>query len=96
MLAIAVIYGNNDGTSISMSGSDATITIPAIIVSSSIGENLITQNGNCDGKCEDTNAVHSLFEDSDGDFDNGIIAHEYGHVISTRLAGGEIIQVVLK
>jgi hypothetical protein len=43
MLAIAVIYGNNDGTSISMSGSDATITIPAISVSSSIGENLITQ-----------------------------------------------------
>jgi hypothetical protein len=25
---------------------------------------------------------------SDGDFDNGIIAHEYGHGISTRLAGG--------
>ena len=24
----------------------------------------------------------------DGDFDNGIIAHEYGHGISTRLAGG--------
>jgi hypothetical protein len=27
-----------------MSGSDATITIPALCVSSSIGENLITQN----------------------------------------------------
>ena len=24
----------------------------------------------------------------DGDFDNGIIAHEYGHGISIRLAGG--------
>ncbi len=24
----------------------------------------------------------------DGDFDNGIVAHEYGHGISTRLAGG--------
>jgi hypothetical protein len=24
----------------------------------------------------------------DGDFDNGVIAHEYGHGISTRLAGG--------
>ncbi len=28
------------------------------------------------------------FVNSDGDFDNGIIAHEYGHGISTRLAGG--------
>jgi hypothetical protein len=26
--------------------------------------------------------------DKDGDLDNGIIAHEYGHGISTRLAGG--------
>lgn len=26
--------------------------------------------------------------DKDGDFDNGIIAHEYGHGISTRLTGG--------
>jgi hypothetical protein len=25
---------------------------------------------------------------SDGDFDNGIISHEYGHGISNRLAGG--------
>jgi hypothetical protein len=47
---------------------------------------LITQNGNS-GKCEDTNAV-TAFVNSDGDFDNGIIAHEYGHGISTRLAGG--------
>jgi hypothetical protein len=27
------------------------------------------------------------FVNSDGDFDNGIIAHEYGHGISTRLSG---------
>jgi hypothetical protein len=37
---------NNDEEVLSMSGSDATITIPAHHSSSSIGENLITQNGN--------------------------------------------------
>jgi hypothetical protein len=30
------------------------------------------------------------FINSDGDFDNGIISHEYGHGISTRLAGGSL------
>jgi hypothetical protein len=29
----------------------------------------------------------SAFVNTDGDFDNGIIAHEYGHGISTRLSG---------
>ena len=28
------------------------------------------------------------FVNSDGDFDNGVIAHEYTHGISTRLTGG--------
>ena len=85
--AIAVIVVNNDQSSIVMSGADGTITIPAISVSSVIGENLINQM-----KTEDVNVKIQLeansFINNDGDFDNGIIAHEYGHGISTRLAGG--------
>jgi hypothetical protein len=85
--AIAVIVVNNVDGNISMSGSDATIAIPAISVSSSIGENLIAQMaiGSVDVKIQ---TQSQPFVNSDGDFDNGIIAHEYGHGISTRLAGG--------
>lgn len=85
--AIAVIVVNNVEGSISMSGSDATIAIPAVSVSSSIGENLITQMaiGSVNVKIQ---TQSQPFVNSDGDFDNGIIAHEYGHGISTRLAGG--------
>jgi hypothetical protein len=85
--AIAVIIVNNDVGTISMSGADATITIPAISVTQSIGESIISEMS--------TQAVNvkiqlekAPFVNTDGDFDNGIIAHEYGHGISIRLAGG--------
>ncbi|RTZ10173.1 T9SS type A sorting domain-containing protein [Flavobacterium sp. GSP27] len=85
--AIAVIVVNNADGDLIMSGADESITIPAISVTQSVGENIITQM--------QTQAVNikiqleaSPFINSDGDFDNGIIAHEYGHGISTRLAGG--------
>lgn len=86
---IAVIVANNTGgNSIITMGAttpDNTITIPAV---------MITQN--------DGNAIKSLLSSSivvnatlsantiqlDGDFDNGIMAHEYTHGISTRLTGG--------
>jgi hypothetical protein len=85
--AIAVIIVNNAEGVISMSGADATITIPAISVTKLIGELIISEMG--------TQAVNvkiqlekAPFVNTDGDFDNGIIAHEYGHGISIRLAGG--------
>jgi hypothetical protein len=85
--AIAVIVVNNAAGEILMSGADETITIPAISVTQVIGESIINQM--------QTQAVNvriqldaSPFVNSDGDFDNGIISHEYGHGISTRLAGG--------
>ena len=89
--AIAVIIVNNDVDNpnllVNMSGEDGTITIPAIFVSYNVGEALITAMG--------TNVVNATIKDqpitfvnSDGDFDNLVIAHEYGHGISTRLTGG--------
>ncbi len=85
--AIAVIVVNNVEGSISMSGSDATISIPAVSVTSTIGEDLIVQMalGPVNVKIQ---SQSQPFVNTDGDFDNGIIAHEYGHGISTRLAGG--------
>ena len=89
--AIAVIIVNNDAanpnTLVNMSGADATITIPAIFVSYNFGEALITEmlSNTVNGTLKDEPVT---FINSDGDFDNGIIAHEYGHGISTRLTGG--------
>ena len=85
--ATAVIIVNNVAGEISMSGADATITIPAVSVTQAVGEQLIARI-----KVETVNGKLQLaeppFVNSDGDFDNGIIAHEYGHGISTRLTGG--------
>ncbi|CAH0337084.1 hypothetical protein FVB9288_02826 [Flavobacterium sp. CECT 9288] len=85
--AIAVIVINNDDAEISMSGADDSITIPAISISSSNGDILLAEmsTGTVNVKIQ---SQSEPFVNSDGDFDNGIIAHEYGHGISTRLAGG--------
>ena len=85
--AVAVIIVNNADGAITMSGADESISIPAISVTQEIGEALIAQmqTQNVNVKLQVENAP---FVNSDGDFDNGIIAHEYGHGISTRLAGG--------
>lgn len=85
--ASAVIIVNNVPGVINMSGANAAITIPAISVTQEVGEALIARM-----KLETVNGKIQLgeapFINADGDFDNGIVAHEYGHGISTRLAGG--------
>ena len=89
--AIAVIIVNNDIANpdqlVNMSGADGTINIPVIFVSYNTGELIIaamaTETVNGKIKNDPTGFVNS-----DGDFDNGIVAHEYTHGISTRLVGG--------
>jgi extracellular elastinolytic metalloproteinase len=88
--AIAVIIINNDTANpdqmLVMAGADGAITIPAISVSYNFGQALLAQMdlGNINLTIKDD----MPFVNSDGDFDNGVIAHEYGHGISTRLTGG--------
>ncbi|MBP8066035.1 MAG: T9SS-dependent M36 family metallopeptidase [Flavobacterium sp.] len=84
--ALAVIVVNNVDGVILMGGDDPTITIPAISVTNVVGEALITALANGSVNVTLTNRPIT-FVNSDGDFDNGIIAHEYGHGISTRLSG---------
>lgn len=89
--AVAAIIINNDtanpNTLVNMSGADGTITIPAIFATYNQGNAILAEmaNGTVNGTIK---ADPITFINSDGDFDNGIIAHEYGHGISTRLAGG--------
>ncbi|MEO6868731.1 MAG: M36 family metallopeptidase [Ginsengibacter sp.] len=88
----AVIINNVPNEVISMGGTDNSINIPAVMIS-----------------LEDGNAIKSEISLSqivnitltgsdsklDGDLDNGIMAHEYTHGISTRLTGGPSISTCL-
>lgn len=89
--AIAVILAHNTNgiTPTAVTGTDNTITIPSIFVGFGTGVMLKTALA--------TDSVNVILFDSsdfntalvyDSDLDNGVIAHEYGHGISTRLTGG--------
>ncbi len=90
--AVGVIVINNvDGPPQAMGGSDApgnAITIPSVMISKGDGDLLKAQ------LTAGATIVGSLKRNSppppkrDGDIDNGVISHEYGHGISNRLTGG--------
>ncbi len=88
--AIATIVVNNQpGNAIAMGpGVDGNlVSIPSLMLPQATGEALITALINGE------NITASLLGPDitdfiDGDFDNLIIAHEYGHGISNRLTGG--------
>ena len=85
--AIAVIVCNNvAGAPIAMGpGVDgASVTIPAVMISQSDCATLRVELGSLNITMTGTTAAAQI----DGSFDNGIVAHEYGHGISTRLTGG--------
>lgn len=69
-----------------MAGADATITIPAVSMSQVDGEALISAMSS--GVVNVSLSSMEIYVNGDGDFDNGIIAHEYTHGISGRLVGG--------
>lgn len=85
--ALAVIVVNNLEEDIVMGGDNAAITIPAISIRPSVGNAMIAAMQN--GTLNLTIAIQPVnFVNSDGDFDNGVITHEYGHGVSSRLTGG--------
>ncbi|MBF6608559.1 MAG: T9SS-dependent M36 family metallopeptidase, partial [Flavobacterium sp.] len=88
--AIAVIVVDNvlPNQLVNMSGADPTITIPAVFVYNTLGEAIITQMQTQPVVVKLQAPAGDPFVNADGDFDNNIIAHEYGHGISTRLIGG--------
>ncbi|MEM7541654.1 MAG: M36 family metallopeptidase [Pseudomonadota bacterium] len=81
--AVAIIIVNNAGDAlVNMAGQDPTLSIPPVFIGQSDGNTIKAQLG--------TGVVASVVagETRDASFDNGIIAHEYGHGLSTRLTGG--------
>jgi len=87
--AIGVIIVNNvSGGVIALGGTDATVTIPSVMVSLEDGTLLknTMQSQTVMGSLVTTPSATVV--DTDSDLDNGIIIHEYAHGISTRLTGG--------
>jgi hypothetical protein len=87
--AVAVIMVNNVAGDPIVMGAGAlggSVTIPAIMVSQADGEAIIAQLEA--GATISATLTEAPPFSKDGDLDNGIIVHEYGHGISTRLTGG--------
>lgn len=84
----AIVYNAPTSAAIgNMGGTDATITIPAVLIDNPEGEYIKTQmtagtTVNVTLKNDPSTSVTP-----DGSFDNGVIIHEYGHGISNRLTG---------
>ena len=86
--AVAVIIYNTTAGNFFLGGlGSENITIPVISVKKDVGDFLVnamslgTLNASLSEPLSD-------FVNVDGDFDNLVIAHEYGHGISNRLTGG--------
>lgn len=87
--AIAVIMVNNVPDAPITMGPGAAgqlVNIPSIMINQELGEQLITAL--IDGQNINVSLVAAAPFQKDGDFDNAIIAHEYGHGISNRLTSG--------
>ena len=89
--AIAAIIFNNVEGMVNMAAGAVgdQVTIPAIFINKVEGNML--RDALEGGKNVQVSIVNNLPEgpdQMDSDFDNGIIAHEYGHGISSRLTGG--------
>jgi hypothetical protein len=90
--ALAVIIVNNQPNGVvQMGGTSTTITIPVIMITQADG-NLIKSN--LPGVIAEFGGT-STGEVYDCAFDNGVIAHEYGHGISNRLTAGPSVVTCL-
>ncbi len=89
--AIALVLASGGGTNSTtiLTGSQTTAppTIPSVAVTQSAGDAI--RAAILAGPTSGTVRKHPNHPGiRDGDFDNGIIFHEYGHGLSTRLTGG--------
>jgi extracellular elastinolytic metalloproteinase len=90
--AIACIVCNFEDNLINMGGSTnaSSVTIPTIMIKKSACDKIraLTESGLKVSIGRPANATGP--NQLDGDFDNGIMAHEYTHGISSRLTGGRL------
>ncbi|HET8838613.1 MAG TPA: T9SS-dependent M36 family metallopeptidase [Flavobacteriaceae bacterium] len=84
--AIGVIIVNNESGLITMAGDDPAVTIPAVLIGMADGEAIIAALAG--GNTVNGTIINGGPFQKDGDLDNGVVAHEFGHGISNRLTGG--------
>lgn len=82
----AIVVNNAPGAPSVMGGTDNTVTIPAVMVSQNDGALLAAQVAN--GVQVTLPRPPAPGPMLDGDLDNGVVVHEYGHGVSIRLTGG--------
>ena len=81
--AIAAIIANNAGdATLTMSGTNPSITIPSLFIGQSNGATLAAESG------AGLIATLTGFPTRDASLAAGIILHEYGHGVTNRLTGG--------
>lgn len=84
--AAVVVANNVAGAPIAQGGTSTTISIPSVMISNTNGA--LIKSTMLDGAVNATLQSSSASFEKDGDLDNGVIAHEYGHGVSIRLTGG--------
>ena len=87
--AVAVIVCNDQGgVPIAMGGDDPDVVIPSVMISEDDCTLIKTELGNGINVTLDASGGGGTANFKDGDFDSGIICHEYGHGLSIRMTGG--------
>jgi hypothetical protein len=84
--ASGLIVANNDGTQpFTMGGTDASVTIPAVMISQADGATLKT--GIAAGENATIHVTDPPPPMHDGDLDSDVVWHEYGHGLTWRMIG---------
>ncbi len=79
--AVGALIANNVAGLTTLTGTDATITIPSLLISQADGNTIRAQLGSG----VNARMARDGSPDRDGDLDTTIVAHEWGHYISNRL-----------
>lgn len=85
--AAVIMVHNTSSTPSAMQGNNSAITIPSVIITQAVGAKIREAMANGDTVMATLKGMPNV-KAYDSDFDNGVIAHEFGHGISTRLTGG--------
>jgi extracellular elastinolytic metalloproteinase len=86
--AVACVICNIESGVITLGGTNAAVTIPSFMISKADCERIRAAAGNGLRMSLAKPPAATGPTLLDGDFDNTIIAHEYGHGVSSRLTGG--------
>lgn len=78
---VIIVNSNDDGTAPGMAGDDASLVIPTLSLNFQEGQAIYALEGEVTGRLFNNYAL------KDSTFDNGIVAHEWGHYMQNRLIG---------